>query len=285
MSKGKIKSPEQLRRERKIRSFLYYLLLCVVAFVCIFPFVVMILGSFSTVTTQIMDPFFWIPKEFTLNNWITFMSSPRLLNWVKNSLIYTLIPVACCILTCPLVGYILAKKRFKGRNFIFMMFMSMMLIPSMATMVPTYVFYSKLGFINNYWAILVPGFWSISNMFLMRQYMSSVPNALIEAAAIDGSGEFRTYFTIVFPMLKTPIAVMGVFSFLTFWGQFLNVTIYQNNADMYNLVVGVATMVQKDGNFAMSMTSSCVTMIPVFILYVCCQKYFIEGINMSGIKG
>ena len=86
-------------------------------------------------------------------------------------------------------------------------------------------------------------------------------------------------------MLKTPIAVMGVFSFLTFWGQFLNVTIYQNNADMYNLVVGVATMVQKDGNFAMSMTSSCVTMIPVFILYVCCQKYFIEGINMSGIKG
>ena len=100
MSKGKIKSPEQHRRERKIRSFLYYLLLCVVAFVCIFPFVVMILGSFSTVTTQIMDPFFWIPKEFTLNNWITFMSSPRLLNWVKNSLIYTLIPEACCILTC-----------------------------------------------------------------------------------------------------------------------------------------------------------------------------------------
>lgn len=277
--------PVALKRRKKIVSVFYYTLLVVIALICLFPFVIMIFGSFSTVTTELTDPFFWLPKTFTLENWKTFLTSPRLLSWVKNSIIFTAIPVASCILTCPLLGYVLAKKRFKGRTFIFMAFMSMLFIPQMSIIVPQYVFFQKIGFLNNYAAILVPGIWSLTNVFLMRQYMASIPDSVIEAASIDGSGEFRTYFKIVFPMLKTPIAVMGVFTFLAFWAQFLNVTIFMSKAEMYNLIVGVATMIQKDGNFAMSMTSSVVTMLPVVLLYIFCQKFFIEGINLSGTKG
>jgi multiple sugar transport system permease protein len=246
----------------------------------------MITGSFSDTRQIIPRKNFWIPEYIYFGNFKNFFGNDKALSWVLNSFIYALVPVATGTLINTLVGYVLAKKQFKGRNVLFLFFISMMLVPGQVSLVPNYIMYTNVfDFTNSYLAILVPGIWSISNMFLMRQYALTLPDSTIEAAAIDGSGDFRTFFTIIFPMIKTPVAVMGIFAFLAYWNIYLPVLIYMNDSALYNLTVGVGTMVQLDGNYGMQMLGAVICLVPVFILYVFCQKYFVEGISLTGLKG
>lgn len=270
----------------KISLILMWAILLLIAGLFIFPFIMMVTGSFSETRQIIPRKNFWIPEYIYFGNYLNFFGSNKALAWVGNSFIYAVVPVATGTLINTLVGYVLTKKQFKGRNFLFLLFISMMLVPHQVSLVPNFIMYTKVfGFTNTYWAILVPGLWSISNMFLMRQYASTLPDSIIEAASIDGSGDFRTFFRIIFPMVKTPIAVMGIFAFLAYWNIYLPVLIYMNDPKMYNLTVGVGTMVQLDGNYGMQMLGAVVCLVPVFVIYVFCQKYFVEGISLSGLKG
>lgn len=270
----------------KISIILLWAVLIVIAGIFIFPFIMMITGSFSDTRQIIPRKNFWIPEYIFYGNYTNFFGNNKALSWVLNSFIYAIVPVATGTLINTLVGYVLTKKQFIGRNFLFLLFVSMMLVPGQVSLVPNYIMYTNVfNFTNSYWAILIPGLWSISNMFLMRQYASTLPDSIIEAASIDGSGDFRTFFTIIFPMIKTPIAVMGIFAFLAYWNIYLPVLIYMNDPGMYNLTVGVGTMVQLDGNYGMQMLGAVVCLVPVFIIYVFCQKYFVEGISLSGLKG
>ncbi|MFC5647605.1 carbohydrate ABC transporter permease [Paenibacillus solisilvae] len=270
----------------KINLILLWAVLIVIAVLFIFPFIMMLSGSFSDTREIIPRKNFWIPEYLYYGNYKNFFGSSEALPWIINSFIYGVIPVVTGTFINTLVGYIFAKKRFRGSNLLFFLFLSMMMIPAQVSLVPNYIMYTNVfDFINSYSAILVPGLWSISNMFLMRQFASTLPDSIIEAAEIDGSGDFKTFFLIVFPMLKTPIAVMGLFAFLAYWNLYLPVLIYMNDQSLYNLTVGVGTMVQLDGNYGMQMLGAVVCMVPVFIFYVSCQKYIVEGINLSGLKG
>ena len=273
-------------RMSKRNAALYWIMLSIIAAIFIFPFIMMVSGSFSETRTLVLRKGFWIPKSFFLGNYTNFFGSSRSVRWILNSFVYAIVPVITGTFINSLVGYVFAKKHFRGSNVIFMMFIAMMLIPGQVSLVPNFIMYTKyFHFTNSYLAILVPGLWSISNMFLMRQYALTLPDALIEAAAIDGSGDFNTFFKVIFPMLKTPIAVMGIFAFLAYWNIYQAILIYMNDSSMYNLTVGVATMVQLDGNYGMQMLGAVICLTPVFIVYIFCQKYFIEGISLSGIKG
>lgn len=270
----------------KLGTIIFWSGLIIFAGMFIFPFIMMITGSFSDTREIIPRENFWIPEYIYFGNYKNFFANSKSISWVKNSFVYAVVPVITGTFINTLVGYVLAKKKFKGRNFLFLFFISMMLVPGQVSLVPNYVMYTTVfNFTDSYAAILVPGLWSISNMFLMRQYASTLPDSIIEAAVIDGSGDFKTFFKIVFPMLKTPIAVMGIFAFLAYWNIYLPVLIYMNDPGMYNLTVGVGTMVQLDGNYGMQMLGAVVCLVPVFILYVFCQRYFVEGISLSGIKG
>jgi len=260
--------------------------LLILAALFIFPFIMMLTGSFSETREIVLKKNFWIPEYFYTGNYENFFGNSQSLSWVKNSFIYAIIPVVTGTFINSLVGYVFAKKRFKGSNLLFFGFLSMMLVPAQVSLVPTYIMYTNwFDFINSYSAILVPGVWSISNMFLMRQFASTLPDSILEAAEIDGAGDFKTFFRVVLPMLQTPIAVMGIFAFLAYWNLYMPVLIYMNDSKLYNLTVGVGTMVQLDGNYGMQMLGAVVCMVPVFLFYISCQKYFIEGINMSGLKG
>ncbi|NLY19108.1 MAG: carbohydrate ABC transporter permease [Clostridiaceae bacterium] len=270
----------------KFGEIIYWSGLIIFALLFIFPFIMMITGSFSDTRTIVPRKNFWIPEYIYYGNYKNFFSNDKALSWVKNSFIYAIVPVITGTFINTLVGYILAKKNFKGRNFLFLLYISMMLVPSQVSLVPNYVMYTTVfKFTDSYLAILVPGMWSISNMFLMRQYATTLPDSIIEAALIDGSGDFYTFFKIIFPMVKTPVAVMGIFAFLAYWNIYLPVLIYMNDPGMYNLTVGVGTMVQLDGNYGMQMLGAVICMVPVFILYVFCQRYFVEGISLTGLKG
>jgi multiple sugar transport system permease protein len=260
--------------------------LILMAAIFIFPFIMMITGSFSETRELVPRKNFWIPERFYLGNYQNYFGNRQAVSWIMNSFVYGFVPVATGMFINTLVGYVFAKKRFRGSNFLFYFFISMMLVPWQVTLVPNYILYTNFfDFINHYSAVLVPGLWSVSNMFLMRQFSLTLPDSILEAAEIDGSGDFRTFFTLVIPMLKTPIAVMSIFTFLAYWNIYLPVLIYMNDSKMYNLTVGVGTMVQLDGNYGMQMLGAVICMVPVFIFYVCSQRYFIEGVNLSGLKG
>lgn len=270
----------------KLHKILLWSGLLVLAGVFIFPFIMMVTGSFSDTREIIPRKNFWIPDYIYYGNYKNFFGNSQVISWIRNSFVYALVPVATGTLINTLVGYVLAKKNFKGRNFLFLFYISMMLVPGQVSLVPNFIMYTNVfNFTDSALAILVPGMWSISNMFLMRQYAQTLPDSIIEAASIDGSGDFKTFFKIIFPMLKTPIAVMGIFAFLAYWNIYLPVLIYMNDPTMYNLTVGVGTMVQLDGNYGMQMLGAVVCLVPVFIIYVSCQRYFIEGISLSGLKG
>jgi multiple sugar transport system permease protein len=272
-------------RMSKLNVILTWAGLLVLAGLFIFPFVMMLTGSFSDNREIIPRKNFWIPEYLYFGNYKNFFGNSKAVAWIMNSFIYAIVPVATGTFINTLVGYVLTKKRFKGRNFLFFLFVSMMLVPGQVSLVPNFIMYTNwFNFTNSYLAILVPGIWSISNMFLMRQYASTLPDSIIEAASIDGSGDFRTFFKVIFPMIKTPIAVMGIFAFLAYWNIYLPVLIYMNDPGLYNLTVGVGTMVQLDGNYGMQMLGAVVCLVPVFIVYVFCQKYFVEGISLSGLK-
>jgi len=259
--------------------------LIILAVIFIFPFFLMVMGSFAETRTLIPRKNFWIPDRIYFGNFSNFFGNSQFLRWLLNSFVYAVVPVATGTFINTLVGYVLAKKPFKGSNAIFFLFIAMMLVPGQVSLVPNYIMYTKVfHFTDSYLAILVPGIWSISNMFLMRQYCLSLPDSIIEAASIDGSGDFRTFFRVILPMLKTPIAVVSVFTFLAYWNIYLPVLIYMNKPSMYNLTVGVGTMIQKDGNYGMQMLGAVICLVPVFLVYIFCQRYFVEGINLSGVK-
>lgn len=269
----------------KMHVILLWAGLLVLAGIFIFPFIMMVTGSFSDTRQIIPRKNFWIPEYIYYGNYKNFFGNSSAIKWIFNSFVYAIVPVATGTFINTLVGYVLAKKPFKGSNIVFMLFIAMMLVPGQVSLVPNYIMYTNVfHFTNSYFAILVPGLWSISNMFLMRQYSMTLPDSTIEAASIDGSGDFRTFFKVIFPMLKTPIAVMGIFAFLAYWNIYLPVLIYMNDPSKYNLTVGVGTMVQLDGNYGMQMLGAVVCLLPVFIVYVFCQKYFVEGISLSGLK-
>ena len=273
-----------IKEYRKKSNAPLYVLMFIIAFLFLIPFILMIMGSFTETTQLILKRGFWIPKSVYIQNYVNLFTASKFPIWLRNSLLYTIVPVATGTIINTMVGYVLSKKRFKGRGFIFGMFLSAMLVPAQMSMVPNYLIYGEIGFLDTPFAILIPGIWSISNMFLVRQYMMSLPDSIIEAAAIDGSGEFRTFFTIIIPMVKTPIAIMAIFATMAYWNNFMSVLIYMNSTDNFNITVGLATMVQRDGNFGAQMVGAMVAALPIFILYIFCQKYFIEGISIAGIK-
>jgi len=228
--------------------------LIVLAALFIFPFIMMVTGSFSETREIILRKNFWIPEYMYLGNYANFFGNSQAMAWVKNSFIYGIVPSSRGRSSTRWSATCLRRSGSGAATCCFSPFIAMMLVPAQVSLVPTYIMYTNwFDFINSYSAILVPGLWSIPYVFLMRQFSSTLPDSIIEAAQIDGAGDFRTFFRVVLPMLQTPIAVMSIFSFLAYWNLYMPVLIYMNDSKLYNLTVGVGTMVQLDGNYGMQM--------------------------------
>ncbi|HPC78131.1 MAG TPA: carbohydrate ABC transporter permease, partial [bacterium] len=188
-------------------------------------------------------------------------------------------------LTSSFVGYVFAKFNFWGKEVIFMMILSTMMIPFAVTMIPLYLIISKLGWINSHLALIIPGLYSTFGIFLMRQFMSSIPNELREAAIVDGCGEFRTFWSIILPQCKPVLAALGIFTFMWNWDNFLWPLIVLNNEDKFTLPVGLSMFSQQWWtNYGLVMAGATISVIPVLIVFFIFQKQFIQGIVLTGLK-
>ncbi|WP_223701382.1 carbohydrate ABC transporter permease [Sutcliffiella deserti] len=232
-------------------------------------------------------PSFW-PDEFLFSNYLEAWQTAPFTRWALNTLFVAVVGTIGAVLVNSLVAYGFAKIRFKGRNVLFVIILATMLIPGFVTMVPQYMLFSKLGWVNTYLPLIVPAFFgSAFFIFLLRQFMMTIPNELMEAAILDGAGHLQIWWHIMIPLTKPALITVAIFSFNGAWNDLLGPLLYLNDENLYTLQIGLQTFkgsVQTQWHYLMAM--SVTVLMPVVALFFFFQRYFIEGSNLSsGTKG
>lgn len=267
-----------------MKKIISYSALIILSFCFVLPFTIMILGSLKVVEYAQIDPLFWIPTDPSIQNFVKIFNNGIFVRWIFNSVVITVIPVITQMLICAVLGYIFAKKQFLGKEVIFWTFMAVIMVPQQLLIIPKYIMFVDFGWINTYWALIVPELWGIMGVFLVRQFLQGIPNDLEEAAYIDGANDVQIFFKIMLPLSFPVIATVGTFSFISNWNDLFRPLIYLTNEKMYPVTLGLASMLGKEGNFGLEMAGSAISFVPTFLIFLFFQRYFTEGIQMSGIK-
>lgn len=267
------------------KKTLIYIFMTVIAVIFLMPFIIMTLGSIQDAKYFSGDISSWWPKEISFTNFHKLLTQSLIVRWFINSMVISVIPVVTSAVFSTLLGYIFAKKNFVGKNVIFWLFLSMIMIPTQVLVMPTYLMFTKFNWINTYWVFLVPGLWDVGSFFLMKQSIMSLPDSLLEAAKLDGCSEMKTFFMVVMPLSKQTIATVSVLAFMANFTNLFTPLIYTSKDTMYTMTVGLASMLTQTGNFSLQMACAMLNFIPTLIIYITMQRYFTQGIAMSGIKG
>jgi len=259
-------------------------LLLIAAAATLFPFYAMVVLSFKP-TGPVSFPTALLPWPFSTEGYEQVLGGRSVVQWTINTLIYSLVSVVGVLFLASLAGYAFAKKRFPGRNTMFWSFLAMLMVPYHITVIPTFILVSKLDGVDTYWGMILPTLANAQAVFLMRQFIASMPDALFEAARLDGASEWRVYTSIVLPLIKPILATLGVFVFLWHWNDFLWPLIIGTSDDMRTLTTGIASLQQESVPLNVVLAGSVVAFVPIFAAYLVGQKFFTEGVTMSGIKG
>ena len=268
------------------RSALKYLVLVGGAFLMVFPFFWMIIASLMTAGEIQMRPPVWLPASPQFSNYSDLAQSIPIGRLYFNSLFTSGIIVLGVLLSSSLAGFAFAKYRFPGRELLFYLILATMMIPFFVTLIPVFFIVRQLGWIDTYQGLVVPGLASAYGIFLMRQFMVTVPDELIDAARIDGASEPMIYWRIVIPLVKPALATLGTFTFIGAWNNFLWPLLVLNSRELFTLPLGINSLrsLYAD-NTNLLMAGTAVAVLPMLLLFVFLQRYFIKGIALTGLKG
>ncbi|GGJ23145.1 carbohydrate ABC transporter permease [Paenibacillus hunanensis] len=265
------------------RGIVILVLLIGAVAMCI-PFVWMILSSFkpeSEVTS--LTPSFW-PQQPTMHNFERLFTEMNFGGYLWNTLIIVFFSFIGLFLNAA-AGYAFAKFKFPGRNVLYYLVLGTMMIPSQVTMIPVYLILNEMSLTNTMAGIVLPGMVNAFGIFLFRQFMTTIPNDLIEASRLDGAGEVRTFFQLIIPIAKPIFAVQGILTFIGGWNSFLWPLIVANDESLYTLSVGLQLLKgQYGGDFAIQMAGASFMVIPILIIFIFAQRHIIEGYTISGMK-
>lgn len=261
------------------------LLLVIFSIIFLVPFFIMIIGSFIKMDLPMGNPFTWVTQgNLSTFNFNFIFSNSNYPKWIINSLIMSVIPTFSQMFFAAVLGYLFSKKTFLGREFLFWLMMGIIMIPSQILTIPRYIIFSNMGWIDTYLAIIVPSLWTVMGVFLVRQFMNQLPKELEEAAYIDGANDFQIFFKIFLPLSKPVIATVGTLAFVHQWNDLFTPLIFTTSEDMYPVTVGLASLLNNEGNFGVQMGGSVLSFIPTFLIFIFFQRYFTEGIALSGNK-
>ena len=263
-----------------------YLVLTLLSVTMLFPFLWMLLSSFKD-ATQIYEMRL-LPSAPTLSNYLYLFTSrnSRFPQWFLNSAIVGIATTVSVLFFDSLVGYTLAKFRFPGRRVVFLLIISTLMIPTEMLVIPWYAMARALKWVNTYWGVMFPGMISAFGVFLMRQFMGTMPDDLIDAARVDGKGELRIFLTVALPLVTPALAILAIFNFIGNWNAFLWPLIAVARPRMFTLPVGLANFSGEAGsNWHYIMTGATVSMVPLVIVFLIFQKQIVKGIAMTGLKG
>ena len=252
------------------------------AILACFPFVYMLLLSFTN-STSLRFALSDVHLDFV--NYKDVFEKTKFIFPLKNSVIVAFFTCLINALFCSMAAYGLEKKRFAGSKGVFALYMATLAVPGQVTMIPVFIMMNKAGLTNTYFALIVV-ILNAFGVFLIRQFMDTVPDELLEAAKVDGCPEYRIFIQIVIPLIKPVLISLVVFTFVTSWNDFLWPLVSTSNSDMYTLTVALSLLkTQYQTNYGLIMAGATVSFLFPFIMYVFLQKQFVEGIALSGIKG
>ena len=277
-----------IRRNKRGRFFgLRLALAIVITLVIFFPIYWMLVTAFSTKEDMYLPGLHLWPQHFTWDNFRVPFAEYPIWTWFKNTAVITLLTTAITVVVNLLAGYAFAKMPFRGRNALFLILLSTMMIPIQAIMVPQFELSIRLGLFGNIWAVILPESASVFGIFLARQFFLAIPDELVEAARVDGAGHFRTFFSIVMPLCKPLVAVLVLLSFMNEWNQLAwSLIVLVGNQDQFTLPLGIVTELkgQYTSNYGAIMAISLIAITPMVILFISFQRYFVQGLARTGIK-
>lgn len=252
-----------------------------------FPFIWSIRSSVMTAKEILKFPPIWIPSTFTLENYQNVLSYQPFGRYIFNSLFVACSVTLLQLLIAAMGGYAFARLRFPGRDKVFLLYLATMIIPPQVTLVPQYVLISRLGWIDSYAALIIPSVFSAFLTFLFRQFFLSIPRDLEDSARIDGAGYTRIFLTVILPLSGPIIATGGLLAFMSSWTSFLWPLIVLRTRELRTVPIGLAALRDEMGttDYAQIMAGSVLAILPMFILFVFLQRYIIQGIASSGLKG
>jgi len=259
-------------------------LLAIATLVTLFPFYAMVVLSLKP-AGALTFPQALVPSGFTAEAYRIVLGGNNLARWVLNTLIYSVVSVVLVLLLASMAGYAFAKKRFPGRTAMFWSFLAMLMVPYHITLIPTFVLLSKLDGVNTYWGLIVPTLANAQATFLMRQFIAAIPDSLIDAARVDGASDLRIFVQLILPLCKPILATLGLFVFLWHWNDFLWPLVIGQDPEMRTLTTGIAGLMRESQPLNVTLAGSVVALTPIFLAYLFAQRYFTEGVTMTGVKG
>lgn len=285
IEKEKIRKMPSARRQNNLMKTLIYVLLGVGSLIMVVPFLWMIVTSFKPLAEIHAYPPSFLVHQPTLKAYFDLFRLIPMARYFFNSLFVAAAVTVSNLFFCSLAAYAFAKHKFFGGNKIFMLFLVSMMIPWQVNLIPSFVIIKKLGWLNSFQGLIVPAMSSAFGIFLMRQFIITIPNDLIDAAKIDGCGEFMIYRVVILPLVKPALAALAIFTFMAQWNNFVWPLVIIHTSKMRTIPLALSVLNGQFGeNFAMVMAGAVVATLPVLVVFIIFQKYFIKGITLTGLK-
>ncbi len=268
-----------------------YILLCIGGFIFAVPFLWLLTSSLKEPTKIWLFPPQWIPDPFRFENYSEALTAAPFLRYTFNTMVVVGFNLIGTIFTTSMAAYGFARMRFKGRDVMFGILLATMMLPWAVTMIPKYIIFRNLGWLDTFAPLVVPSWFAagpscVFYIFLLRQFFRTIPRDFTDAARIDGAGEFGIYWRVMLPLIRPALTVVAIFTFLYHWNDFLAPLIYLTSPENYTISVGLAAfkgLYATDWHYLMA--ASTVATLPVIILFFAAQRYFIQGVVLSGLKG
>lgn len=289
-------SSQKVKRARKkqsvgmqrFRKFLWYFVAIAGSFIMLLPFFWMISTSLKVENDIFSVPIKWFPSEITFDNFVRAFEVVPIFKYMKNTLVIAGGKIIGEVFVSALVAYGFSRFKFKGRNFLFMVLLATMMLPYEVTMIPTFIVWSELGLVDSYVPLILPAYFgSASFIFFLKMYFETFPVSYEESALLDGAKYHQIFTKIFLPLSKPALVTIALWAFMGTWNDLLGQLIYINSTDKLTIQLGLASFSSMTGEVLWGplMAASFVALVPIIALLLYAQKYFVEGVKMSGIKG
>ncbi|MDE0140475.1 MAG: carbohydrate ABC transporter permease [Caldilineaceae bacterium] len=256
------------------------------ALVMIVPFVFMVLTSFKTQADIIAIPAVWLPSQLTLDNFVQVWNRTLLLRSLVNTAYVAVVITAATVFSSSLMGFVFSKYEFRGRDVIFAISLAGMMLPFYVISIPLYLIIISLGWVNSYAALIVPSLYNSFGVFLMRQFMFSIPSELLDSARLDGCSEFRIFWSIALPLAKSAAGALSLLNLMVYWNWFFWPLIVLNSEEKFTISLTLTKFMGLYWTEYGPLTAgSFLAVIPIVVTFLVLQRYFVEGIATTGMKG
>jgi len=274
---------------RKLSRVLIYFILIASSVVMLIPFIWMISSSLMNESEMFRVPPVFIPKPPRIANYVETWQSLPFATFFRNTIVLTVGRLLPLLFSCSLVAYGFARLRAPRRNFLFILMLSTMMLPAQVTMIPLFILFAKIGWVNTFLPLIVPSFFGVPfYIFMMRQFFMTIPLEYDESARIDGATSFQIFYRIILPLSKPALVAMSIFIFMWSWNDFFTPLIYLHKTDQYPLALGLQlfrTYGEYSTRWDYIMAGSVLMAIPPLLVFFFSQRFFVEGVTVTGLKG